>query len=145
MGAEGREGHQKGARGGRGATAPLGSGRPGAALRVLKGMTSTLKRCTPFIRQGEGRGHQERAHFLPQTVVLTEMKLARPWLPQPVVVPSGHVGHVAVEDEGWAVTSQSRLMWACSALHPLADFGHMTRLSCRDTGEHGGVPGRGCP
>ena len=71
-------------------------------------MTSTLKSCTPFIRQGEGRGHHERAHFLPQTVVLTEMKLARSWLPQPVVVPSGHVAHVAVEDEGWAVTSQSR-------------------------------------
>lgn len=108
MGAEGREGHQKGARGGRGVTAPLGPGRPGAALRVLKGMTSTLKSCTPFIRQGEGHGHHKRAHFLPQMVVLTEMKLARSWLPQPVVVPSGHVAHVAAEGEGCAVTSQSR-------------------------------------
>ena len=83
-------------------------GRPGAALRVLKGMTSTLKSCTPFIRQGEGHGHHKRAHFLPQMVVLTEMKLARSWLPQPVVVPSGHVAHVAAEGEGCAVTSQSR-------------------------------------
>lgn len=88
-----------------GVTAPLGPGRLGAALRVLKGMTSTLKSCTPFIRQGEGHGHHKRAHFLPQMVVLTE---ARSWLPQPVVVPSGHVAHVAAEGEGCAVTSQSR-------------------------------------
>lgn len=97
-----------GAPGGQGATAPLGPGRQRAALRLLKGMVSTLKSCTPFIRQGEGHGYHEHPHFLPQTVVLTEMKLARSWLPQPVVVPSGHVAHVAAEGEGWAVTSQSR-------------------------------------
>lgn len=108
VGAEGREGQCKGTWGGRGATEPLASGRQGAALHVLKGTTSTLKSCTPFIRPGEGRGHHECPHFLPETVVLTERKLARSWLPQPVVGPSGHVAHVAAEGEGWAVTPQSR-------------------------------------
>lgn len=65
VGAEGREGQCKGTWQGRGATAPLASGRQGAALLVLKGTTSTLKSCTPFIMPGEGRGHHERPHFVP--------------------------------------------------------------------------------